>query len=215
MPNNNRYTTLYKSLTFLLLITGLSACQTPSGVTPAIDQSNQDNALESAPEKTLDAETLLHNQAISAAMEGKTELALEHFATLLEKNPFANKVFTNLGLLYLQMNDTAEAKKAFLNAIEQDSQDAVAYNHLAIIQRQEGEFKQALFNYYKAINADPEYASAHLNLGILFDLYLQELPKALEQYLLYQKLTHNKNEDVAKWIIDLQRRIDNSSNDSP
>lgn len=191
---------------------GLFACQTaPSRVSPDTDQAV---AIKTEPED-LTEEKLLHNQAITAAMQGETEQAVEHFKTLLEKNPFAKKVFTNLGLLYLKQKETALAKQAFLNAIEQDNKDAVAYNHLAVIQRQEGEFKQALFNYYKAINADPDYANAHLNLGILFDLYLQDLPKALEQYEQYQSMTHNKNEDVAKWIIDLQRRIDASVNYSP
>ena len=110
-------------------------------------------------------------------------------------------------MLYLHREKPALAKQAFEQAIIIDNQDAVAFNNLAIIQRQNGEFKKALFNYYKAINAKPDYANAHLNLGILLDLYLQDLPKALEQYEIYQKLTANSDEKVKKWIVDIKRRI--------
>ena len=56
------------------------------------------------------------------------------------------------------------------------------------------------------IKIDSKYARAHLNLGILFDLYLQDLEKALQQYRKYQKLTSDENTQVAGWIIDIERR---------
>ena len=95
-----------------------------------------------------------------------------------------------------------------MSAIEQDKNDAIAYNHLAVIQRQEGLFQQALDNYKKAINANHDYANAYLNLGILYDIYLQEFSKAQEQYVVYQRLTANSNENIDKWLIDIKRRID-------
>ena len=60
--------------------------------------------------------------------------------------------------------------------------------------------------------ADPEYAYAWYNLGVLYDLYLQDLPAALDHYTsVTSSVTGNAaDEDAARsdrWIADLERRI--------
>ncbi len=52
----------------------------------------------------------------------------------------------------------------------------------------------------------PNYAKAHFNLGILAELYLQDLPLALTHYEAYQSTQTQANNTVAKWVIDLQKR---------
>ncbi|MBL7000249.1 MAG: tetratricopeptide repeat protein [Gammaproteobacteria bacterium] len=211
IKSNSRYRPLLSLVAVVLLQISLSACQT----TPSVAKPEPEPEITAAPTLPAADETATEpqtpfEQALSDSKAGKIEQAIEQFKILQQRDPTPPKVHTNLGLLYLHEKNLGLATEAFLNAIQQDKNDAIAYNHLAIIQRQQGDFKQALFNYYKAINVDPEYANAHLNLGILLDLYLQELPKALEEYLKYQQLTNNNNEDVEKWIIDLRRRIDST-----
>ena len=46
-----------------------------------------------------------------------------------------------------------------------------------------------------------------MNLGILFDLYLQDLEQALAHYRRYQELMSEENEQVAGWIVDIERRL--------
>ena len=199
-----------KFFTLALLVGGLLACQTVPQTAPAPDSEvMQDaDAKTKTGELQADPQQTLYQQAMESARRGETELAIQQFTQLISENPSAKKAYSNLGLLYLQKQDNKAAKEAFLNAIAQDKNDAIAYNHLAVIQRQQGDFTQALFHYYKAISADPDYANAHLNLGILLDIYMQELPKALEQYEIFQRLTGNSNEKVEKWILDIKRRID-------
>lgn len=204
-------------LTFATIICVLSACQTipPQTDTPvksetaaAPQTTNKTPAVSEQPATTVQNE--LYLKAIQSAKNGELDTAIQQFKQVLATDPTTQHVYTNLGLLYFHQGNLQQAKQAFLQAIEQDKNDAVAYNHLAVIQRQQGEFKQALFNYYKAIKAQPEYANAHLNLGILLDLYIQDLPKALEQYEIYQQLTGNSNDQVTKWIADTKRRISSS-----
>ena len=78
--------------------------------------------------------------------------------------------------------------------------------------RQRGQFAQARKAYEKALGINAAYASAHLNLGILNDLYLQNLDTALQHYQRYQVLTGDSDKQVAKWIIDLERRVQASKN---
>lgn len=203
----------------ILLSLGLTACQsTPPEATPepqvVIAPKEAAADVKPAPEPKPDPEQELYLQAIGSAKKDKHKLAIQYLNELIKLNPEFRQVHTSLGLALLQTNQQEQAKQAFKNAIKQDKSDAIAYNHLAIIQRQEGLFKPALENYNLAIKADPEYANAYLNLGILLDIYLQDLPKALEQYLMFQKLTDNKDERIEKWVLDIKRRIEAKSKKS-
>lgn len=211
----------------------LSACQTAS--TPAIKNKVEKAPVAIDPKMTaeqrkvaaeqLKLETELNEKAIITAKVGDADKAIELFQQLIQQNPKYPFAFTNLALQLLKTGNTIGARALFVKAIEQDNEDAIAYNHLALMQRREGLFVQAKDNYMKAIEADESYANAYLNLGILLDIYLQDLPKALSQYQTYQKLTtkdeetaknkDNKqneetNELVEKWIVDIRRRIDSS-----
>jgi len=205
---------LKKLFTLIMLISSLIACQSTPPVAPVPDVEQQP-ATEVTEQKDTtqqaeDPQKLLHQQAIQSAKKGDLDVAIQQFNQVIAQNPTAKHAYSNLGLLYLHKNNIKSAKEAFLTAIEQDKTDSIAYNHLAIIERQQGEFKKALFHYYKAINADPDYANAHLNLGILLDIYMQEFPKALEQYEIFQQLTDGSNKQVEKWILDIKRRIESS-----
>jgi len=112
-----------------------------------------------------------------------------------------------MGLAHFRLQQAERAEQAFIQAISRDPDDAVAHNHLGILQRRNGRFQEALLHYQRAIEIDTEYARAHLNLGILFDLYLQDLEKALQQYQHYRSLADEENALVDGWIIDIERRL--------
>jgi lipoprotein NlpI len=61
------------------------------------------------------------------------------------------------------------------------------------------------------LDIDPNYAYAHLNYGILLDLYLGELENALAHYQKFQQLTPEEDKEVTKWIVDLERRIERAN----
>ncbi|UCE89659.1 MAG: tetratricopeptide repeat protein, partial [Pseudomonadota bacterium] len=84
--------------------------------------------------------------------------------------------------------------------------NAAAYNHLGIVHRQRGDFKKAQDAYRQALKIEPDYALAHRNLGILYDLYMGDLSRALKHYERYQALTGGDDRQVDKWIVDLKRR---------
>lgn len=189
-----------------MLISALLACQ--SAAPPPLQEQPVDTEAKTPVADPADS---LYQLAIWSAKAGKTDDAIEQFRLLIDQNPAYPLAYTNLGLLLKEKKQWEDAQQAFEQAIVTDSGDAIAYQHLAIIQREQGQFKQALENYQKAIELKPDYANAHLNLGILLDLYLQDLPRALEQYQIYQSLTENRNEDVGKWIIDIQRRVERAN----
>jgi tetratricopeptide (TPR) repeat protein len=84
--------------------------------------------------------------------------------------------------------------------------DALAANAQGIAKRKQGKFADADAAYRHAIEADPNYAPAHLNLGILCDLYRGQPQDALPQYEQYVALT-GENKRVNGWIAELRQRL--------
>ena len=77
--------------------------------------------------------------------------------------------------------------------------------------REDGKFAEAEAAYRRALEADPEHSLAHYNLGVLLDLYLRRTAEALEHYEAYQASLDEPNETVARWIVDLRRRVGNGN----
>jgi tetratricopeptide (TPR) repeat protein len=206
----------------LLLAALLSACQSLPEPAPEVMHESgaeikpvsTDNATTSATELVaepepvpVDLDQLAYEDAIAALKNGAVDKALKLLTRLSQDAPDKPRLFTNLGLAHFQLQQSELAEQAFRQAIARDSDDAMAHNHLGILQRRQGRFQDALQEYKRAIKIDSKYAHAHLNLGILFDLYLQDLEKALQQYRKYQKLVSEENTQVAGWIVDIERRL--------
>jgi tetratricopeptide (TPR) repeat protein len=200
-----------KPLLIALALILFAGCQ--SAPKPSPEPATAETTQQAAPvEVEKDPAGDLYKLALQSAKADKIKKATAQFEQLLELDARYPRAHTNLGLIFFRQNKLEPAKEHFLTAIEQDKQDAIAYNHLAIIKRRQGAFDEAAALYQKAIDADSEYANAHLNLGILLDIYLQRLPEALAQYREYQELSESANEDVDKWIADIERRIKKSGN---
>ena len=112
----------------------------------------------------------------------------------------------NLGLLYLHDSRLPEAEAALKAALGVNPGNPVVGNELGIVERKLGKFSEAEAAYQRTISADPNYAPAHLNLGVLYDLYLGEPQKALEQFERYIAIA-GENKQVAGWVIELRKRV--------
>lgn len=219
-----------KPIPLLLLLAALAACQsapetagplTPQAgaateTGPAADQPPPDDGVAELPGATeaepaepieVDPAQWMYEEAINALQNGNTDFALDLLLQVSTEAPDKPFIFTNLGLTYLGLERLDEAADAFNEAIARDGDDAVAHNHLGIIERRRGNFESALEHYRRSLQINGDYAYAHMNLGILYDLYLQDLEQALAHYRRYQELMSEENEQVAGWIVDIERRL--------
>ncbi len=174
---------------------------------PATEATSTNQAMPSPEPVPVDFNQQLYDQALAELKKDDTEAALALLTRVSQDAPDKPLLFTNLGLAHFRLQQPERAEQAFVKAIARNPKDAVAHNHMGILQRRKGQFEEALTHYQRAIEIDDDYARAHLNLGILFDLYLQNLEKALQQYQQYRSLASEENALVDGWIVDIERRL--------
>jgi tetratricopeptide (TPR) repeat protein len=173
-----------------------------------------DRSAASAPAGEAGLELLISSAAQAAyddalaAMNGgddvEAELQLEQFVLAYPDFPGA---YVTLAILYERSDRHDEALDALDHALAIDPDHTAANDELGIVLRKLGRFADAEQAYLKAIASDPGYALAHRNLGILLDLYLHRPAEALQHYQRYQELLGVPDQEVARWIIDLERRV--------
>jgi tetratricopeptide (TPR) repeat protein len=145
-------------------------------------------------------------QAVAVMAAGDlTEAALRFDAFLLQ-HPGYPGAHVNLAIIHAEQARDEAVERSIVDALDIDPDHAAALNQLGMLRRRQGRFEEAEAAYLKAVTADPGYALAHYNLGVLYELYLQQLEPALRHFERYQQLGGN-DEQVAKWIVDLSRRV--------
>ena len=100
-----------------------------------------------------------------------------------------------------------QAEEALRAAVGRNDGNAPAFNQLGILYRRLGRFAEAETAYRRALEVDPGYAIAHLNLGVLCDLYLQQPRCALDAYERYLALASPPDARVSGWVKDLRMRL--------
>lgn len=184
-----------KILLMCIIVLGLAAC---TGL-----PTTSSNNVPTVP-------TIISNDYKAAATAFKAKKynrAIALFTAIVKQYPQSTLSHTNLGLLYLQQNKLKLAYKHFSESLKLTPANPVAHNHIGLIYRQQGEFDEALLSYKLAIKFKANYANAHLNLAILYDIYLHDIVMALQHYHHYQGLNKKPDKLVTKWIIDNERRL--------
>ena len=147
-----------------------------------------------------------YQQAIVLLKANQLDEAFALLETVHQKAPQLAGPLLNQALIHVQRQQYKEAATLLEKAITGNSKNPYAYNLQGFVYRQLGQFKNARTAYETALQLSPNYAKAHFNLGVLAELYLQELPLALAHFEAYQKTQKSEDATVAKWIIDLQKR---------
>ena len=146
------------------------------------------------------------DDARRAMRAGRMDEAERGFKSVIQFHPELGGPHANLGVIYRQANKLPEAVAELELAVKASPRQPVYFNQLGITYRLQGQFAKAREAYERAIDLNPEYATATLNLGILSDLYLWDGKRALELYDRYLALTPGGDATVTKWVADLKNR---------
>ena len=146
------------------------------------------------------------DDAVRAQRAGKAADAERGYRALMQSDPALGGPHANLGVMLRHAGKLTESAAELETAVKLNPHQPVYLNQLGITYRQLGQFDKARDAYERAIAADPDYAAASLNLGILNDLYLGDAKRAGELYERYLALSPGGDAAVTKWVAELKNR---------
>jgi len=143
-------------------------------------------------------------EALEAGDDARAEPLLRSLAT---RYPMHAGPLVNLAQLQARRGELEAAEALLKQALAVCHRCAAPWNALGVVQRRQGRFAQAEQSYRRALAADPGYADAAFNLGVLYELYLQRPELALAEYQHFRALAVDDAPAVEQWIGDLERRV--------
>jgi len=145
--------------------------------------------------------------ALDLLKQGQAQDAEVALTDLVKDFPQYSGPLTDLGLIYAKSKRFDLAASAFSKAIANNSKNAIAYNWQGMLFREANNFGGAEKAYKNALDINPDYGYAHLNLGILYDVYLKRPKDALAEYKEYQRLGGADDLRVLVWVADLEKAL--------
>ncbi|MFH1181667.1 MAG: tetratricopeptide repeat protein [Candidatus Woesearchaeota archaeon] len=96
---------------------------------------------------------------------GSYDTAANFFESAIKKdnNSVAHH---NMGVIYYEKGDNANAESEFRNALAANDNYAKAHNSLALLLFHEGKYEEAAGHFTKVIELEPKNAQAHFDLGV-------------------------------------------------
>jgi tetratricopeptide (TPR) repeat protein len=132
--------------------------------------------------------------------------AIDLLEKIIEQSPGVTAPYIDIAIAYQHIGKLEQAEEHLKTALQLVPEHPVACNEYGLLYRKTGRFAEARAIYEKAIARFPDYYPVHRNLGILCDLYLNDLACALENYEIYSE-ARPEDKQVKLWIADLRARL--------
>jgi tetratricopeptide (TPR) repeat protein len=145
-------------------------------------------------------------EAARASKHKKYEQAELSLQELIAEDKVLSGPWVLLGDIAAEQNNDEKAIVNYLKAIELNDKNINAYLRLAKAQRTKGEFLKAQNTYAKLLGLWRDCPEAHLNLAVLYDVFLNHPLRAQKHMEAYQYLTGGEDANVAKWLTEIQQR---------
>ena len=132
--------------------------------------------------------------------------AVDLLEKVIEKSPGIVAPHINMAIACRRIGKPEQAEQHLKTALDLTPKHPVAGNEYGLLCRKAGQFDEAKTIYEKVIAHFPDYYPVHRNLGILCDLYLNDLACALEHYEIYSRAMP-EDRQVKMWIADVRVRL--------
>ncbi len=195
---------MYYTKLLILTLLFIGGCTTSPSTSLSKKSSDRDQNRESIPS---DIEITLYRQAITELNNSELEKSKISFQRMIEIQPDLAGPWANLALIQIKQQQYEKAEKNITIALEKNPNMAQALNMAGYIANRRGYINKAKHFYEKAIVTKPDYPLAHYNLALLYDLYLQNIPKAVEHYQQYLALISYEDKNTMNWVEELQLSI--------
>lgn len=144
--------------------------------------------------------------ALTQMQNKQYKKAYKSFKTLHKKQPNLSGPLANLALIAYQEKDYQAAYDQAKKAVSLNQNLAESHNLIGTSALELGKILEAENAYKKALQLKPTYSSAHYNLALLYDIYIQNIPKAVKHYDAY--LSSNSQDTQTKdWVDGLRNSL--------
>lgn len=202
--------TLFKIFTSIfVIVTALIICGCANSLIAykSSKSSEQSEVIVEQPRFKVSQKTAsAYNAALKHMRTKNYETAIAEMQKVARMDKRISGPWVNIGLAHKELGDLKKARISFEKALSINPHNPYALNYMGILYRENGEFEKAEKLYKQALSARPDYQNAHLNLGILCDLYLRKIDCALEHYQQYLNLTGQKDKQVTAWMVHLKKQ---------
>jgi len=152
-----------------------------------------------------DSERSQYKNAITLLNNNKLDAAKEIFLEFKAERPELAGPYANLAVIALKNNEPNKALELVKIALTKNPNLAQALNLLAYLEQINGEIKSAEKHYKEAIKNKADYAIAHYNIALLYDIYLQDIESAIPHYERYMSLINKEDKKTTDWLEQLKR----------
>ncbi len=192
----------YIRIFFILVLLSLSACSQYRGQEHIEDPPHGED-FTSNPETEISS----YQQAMIHLRDNDLDKAQAILLTFTKRRPDLAGPWANLGLIKIKTNELDEAERLLRVALEKNPNMAQAFNLLGFIDNKRGNLQRAKQHYTQAIQHKNDYAVAHYNLALLYDIYFQETEKAIAHYQRYLELITHSDQETTDWLNELKSSL--------
>ena len=179
-------------INFIIILFLLSSCATTDNGTTT--SSGYEPSIQSPDE------IIRYKKGLVFLNNNELEEARNIFLDFNKTRPELAGPYANLAVIKIKENDYDSAFELVNLSLRKNPQLPQALNLLAFLEEKKGNIKSAEINYLKAIEHKEDYALAHYNLALLYDIYMQDINKAILHYERYMQLTGYKDKKTADWL---------------
>lgn len=181
----------------------LSGCATQESKPDKLSQHNIDKALK----ETSESDIQRYRDAIALLANGELDKAESALMDFAEDRPELAGPWANLALINIKRNKLDKAEEFAQKALQRNPEMPQAFNLMGYIEKNRGNILKARDFYTKAIEIKENYTIAHYNLALLYDIYIQDIAKAVAHYQKYMALTKHKDKKTADWLDQLKASL--------
>jgi tetratricopeptide (TPR) repeat protein len=146
------------------------------------------------------------DRAVAMLKDEDYSQAIDLLKKVIDQSPGVTAPYIDIAIAYERIGKPEQAEEDLKTALKLFPGHPVACNEYGLLCRKAGRFAEARAIYEEAIALFPDYYPLRRNLGILCDLYLNDLNCALEQYEIYSN-AKPEDKQVKAWIADLRGRL--------
>jgi tetratricopeptide (TPR) repeat protein len=191
------------SVCVLALVMLISACG-GGKVKPATEPTQKNPASVKKAGALSESEKVEFQQALESIKTNNLPNAEKILKKLSDKLGASTSISANLALTYYKLQRYDLAETQINNALAVNEADAETQNIAGLIAIEMKKHQAAENHFKRALTLKPDFANAHYNIALLYDIYFQDIPNAYSHYQKYLSLVGDSDKETKEWVDQLQ-----------